>query len=124
MPSAQMFKVYNTHNNKIIKVNDAVKITSLPQYESFWVEVSTINYSTKVITGTVQNILQREHSFNVKDIISFKKNNIKEHKLEKDRFNISMLEDPLRQIILNGNNNLTIEEIEQTINIQYLKIEE
>lgn len=124
MSSTQMFKVFNTHNNKIIKVNDAVKITSLPQYESFWVEVININYKTKKITGTVQNILQRDHTFNHKDIISFKKNNIKEHKLEKDRFNISRLDKALLQKLVNENNNLTIDDLEKTINIQFLKIEE
>jgi hypothetical protein len=124
MSSTQMFKVYNTHNNFIIKVNDAVKITSLPQYESFWVEINTINYQTKEITGTVQNRLQRDHSFNHKDIVSFKKNNVKDHRLEKDRFDITRLDQAFVQKIVNSNRNMSIEELEQTINIQYLKIEE
>lgn len=126
MPSTQMFKVYNSYNNKIIKVKDAVKITSIPQYESFWVEVTAINYQTKEITGTVQNSLQRDHSFNYKDTINFKKNNIRDHKLEKDRFDVSNIDELFLQRLVDAikNNNLTKENIESCINIRYLDIEE
>lgn len=126
MPSTQMFKVYNSYNNKIIKVKDAVKITSIPQYESFWVEVTAINYQTKEITGTVQNSLQRDHSFNYKDTINFKKNNIRDHKLEKDRFDVSKIDELFLQRLVDAikNNNLTKENIESCINIRYLDIEE
>lgn len=125
MSSAQTFKVYNTHNNKIIKVNDAVKITSLPQYESFWVEINTINYQTKEISGSVQNILQRDHPFDHKDIVYFKKNNIKEHKLEKDRFDISKVDPALIiQMLLGANSELSLEDIERSINTRYLEKEE
>jgi hypothetical protein len=98
----QDFKIYNIHNNTQIKINDAVKITSMPQYESFWVEVisvknndsedDTLNGPVVEIIGSVQNILEREHLFNTNDIIKFNHKNVKEHKKEKDRFNLSNLD--------------------------------
>lgn len=117
--SLQKFKSYNTHNRTCIKVNDAVKITSIPQYESFWIEVKSVNNQTKEITGSVENILQLEHSFNHTDIISFYKKNIKEHKKEKDRFDLSKIStEDMSKILTSRLLNLSLEEFERCLNIR------
>lgn len=117
MQVGQQFREYNTHNEVNIKVNDAVKITSTPQMESFWIQVELVNGDT--ISGSVQNHLVREHAFNVNDIISFDKKNIKEHKLEKDRFNLSGVDpDYMKRVLLAAALNMSIEEFDRTLNIK------
>lgn len=69
------FKIYDLNQyNFDIELNDAVKITS-KHNESFWVVVKSINGD--IITGTVNNMLLRNHDYNEGDNISFNKNNIK-----------------------------------------------
>lgn len=114
---SQKFKSYNTHNRVNIKVNDAVKVTSEPQYESFWVEVRSVNEETKEITGSVENILQRRHRFNHTDIISFYKKNIKEYKKEEDRFNLDKIDsNAINNILAAAVLNMSLEDFEKFIN--------
>lgn len=112
------FKAYNIYTNiNDIHINDAVKITSNPQFESFWVEIKSINKRTNLIRGTVQNILQRPHNYNHEDLIEFKLKNIKMHKLEKDRFALNNLtQDEIMRILLASMSNMNIEEFESSLN--------
>ena len=111
------FKAYNIYNINQININDAVKVTSQPQNESFWVQVESINRRTKVIRGSVQNILQREHNYNVNDMISFKAFNIKEHKLERERFNLANLSsEELTRLRVAAILGLNLNEFEEFIN--------
>lgn len=105
--------------SKDIKRMDAVKVTSVPQIESFWVEI--ISVDGDMITGSVQNNLTRPHSYALNDIISFDKKNVKEHKAEAERFNLSNVsrEDMIRFMIaaavgMNAN------EFDRTLNIRTL----
>jgi hypothetical protein len=113
------FFEYNDSNimSKDIKRGDAVKITSQPQTESFWVEINSVDGDT--ITGSVQNHLIRPHEYNVNDIISFDKKNVREHKPETERFNLTNLsrEDIIR-LILGANSGMTPEQFDRTLNIR------
>ncbi len=116
----QEFKYYNTYDESIINVGDAVKITSSPQYESFWVEVERIDNFT--ITGSVQNNLVRKHDFNLNDIITFNVSNVKEYKKKEDRFKISNLDEEYRfKLYLANLLNMSIDEFDKTLNIQYVE---
>ncbi len=66
------FKIYNL--NLDIELNDAVKITS-EHSETFWVEIETIE--NNIIIGKVLNKLIFNHNYDLNDIITFNKNNIK-----------------------------------------------
>ena len=82
----QEYKEYNTHLNLQLNINDAVKVTTIPQNESFWVSIEKIN-ENNTFEGKVQNMLSRKHDFNYEDIITLEYKNIKEHKLKENRFN-------------------------------------
>ena len=82
----QEYKEYNTHLNLELNINDAVKVTTIPQNESFWVSIEKIN-ENNTFEGKVQNMLSRKHDFNYEDIITLEYKNIKEHKLKENRFN-------------------------------------
>ena len=82
----QEYKEYNTHLNLELNINDAVKVTTIPQNESFWVSIEKIN-ENNTFEGKVQNILYRKHNFNYEDIIILEYKNIKEYKLKENRFN-------------------------------------
>lgn len=105
--------------SKDIKRMDAVKVTSVPQIESFWVEINSVDGD--VITGSVQNNLTRPHSYALNDIISFDKKNVKEHKAEAERFNLSNIsrEDMIR-FMLAAASGMNADEFDQTLNIRML----
>ncbi len=116
----QVFKDYNIYDKSIINVGDAVKITTSPQYESFWVEVERID--NLLITGSVQNNLVREHDFNLNDVITFSVSNVKEYKKKEDRFKIDNLDEEYRfKLYLSNILNMSIDEFDKTLNIQYVE---
>lgn len=90
---SDVFKVYiGDQYNFEIKVNDAVKITVLSHLsseisETFWVEIKSINEN--IITGKVNNKLIYKHTFDLDDIITFNKNNIKLVNKSENRMNLS-----------------------------------
>lgn len=105
--------------SKDINRMDAVKVTSVPQTESFWVEINSV--IGDVITGSVQNNLNRPHSYSLNDIISFDKKNVKEHKEEAKRFDLSNIsrEDMIR-FMLAAASGMDANEFDRTLNIRML----
>lgn len=85
------FIIYNTHLNINITIGDAIKITSYPQYESFWVSIDRIirrNNFEVTFYCTIQNQLIKQHNYNYQDQIIIKgKKFIKDHKTYQQRFN-------------------------------------
>lgn len=89
MSANQEFHIYNTHNNTQINKGDAIKVTSIPQIESFWVFIEDIKPNGD-LKCKVQNHLYRPHLFKYEDIITItSKSYIKEHKQKSVRFIIS-----------------------------------
>ena len=70
----QVFREYN-FNFSNINIGDFIEITSIPQNETFHVEVLCI--FNEVIYGTVQSILVTYHNFEYLDDILILKKNIK-----------------------------------------------
>jgi hypothetical protein len=82
----QEFHVYNIYINIPINKGDAIKVTSIPQIESFWLSVETIKDNGD-LECKVQNNLHRPHLFKCGDIMTItSKSYIKEHKKESVRF--------------------------------------
>lgn len=86
------FIIYDTHLTINVTSGDAIKITSFPQNESFWVSIDRIitNRTNNEVTFycTVQNQLIKLHNYNYLDKIFIKgKKFIKEHKTHNQRFN-------------------------------------
>ena len=105
--------------SKNIKRMDAVKVTSVPQIESFWVEINSVDGD--MITGSVQNNLTRPHSYELNDIISFDKKNVKEHKEEAERFNLSNLSrEAMIRLMLAAANGMNANDFDRTLNIRML----
>lgn len=121
----QEYKVYNTYLNLELNINDAVKVTTIPQNESFWISIEKIN-DNNTFNGKVQNILCREHNFNYEDIITVEYKNIKEYKFKENRFNINSITSIDKQKMYNKylifksiyNREPNLEEIDKFINIQ------
>lgn len=121
----QEYKEYNTHLNLELNINDAVKVTTIPQNESFWVSIEKIN-ENNTFEAKVQNILSRKHDFNYEDIITLEYKNIKEHKLKENRFNPYSITLKDKQKMYNKylifksiyNREPNLEEIDKFINIQ------
>lgn len=121
----QEYKEYNTHLNLELNINDAVKVTTIPQNESFWVSIEKIN-ENNTFEGKVQNILYRKHNFNYEDIIILEYKNIKEHKLKENRFNPYSITIKDNQKMYNKylifksiyNREPNLEEIDKFLNIQ------
>jgi hypothetical protein len=121
----QEYKEYNTHLNLELNINDAVKVTTIPQNESFWVSIEKIN-ENNTFEGKVQNILSRKHDFNYEDIITLEYKNIKEHNLKENRFNINSISSLDKQTLLIKyllfkniyNKEPTLEDIDKFINIR------
>ena len=124
MSANQEFKIYNTHNNTQINKGDAIKVTSIPQIESFWVSIEDIKPNGD-LKCKVQNNLTKPHSFNYEDIITItSKSYIREYKNHIDRFKISdadRLEIISRYLVFKYTHNRepTQEDYEQIINIRY-----
>jgi hypothetical protein len=121
----QEYKEYNTHLNLELNINDAVKVTTIPQNESFWVSIEKIN-ENNTFEGKVQNILSRKHDFNYEDIITLEYKNIKEHNLKENRFNINSISSIDKQTLLikyllfknTYNKEPTLEDIDKFINVR------
>lgn len=121
----QEYKEYNTHLNLELNINDAVKVTTIPQNESFWISIEKIN-ENNTFEGKVQNILSRKHDFNYEDIITLEYKNIKEHNLKENRFNINSISSLDKQTLLIKyllfkniyNKEPTLEDIDKFINIR------
>ncbi len=85
MNQNQLFKEYNIFQDiNNFNIGDAVKVTSLPQYESFWISINKI-LDNSILECKIENDLIKEHPFKYEDIIQIKINYIKEHKLKNDR---------------------------------------
>lgn len=98
---------------------DAVKVTSVPQIESFWVEINSVDGD--MITGSVQNNLTRPHSYALNDIISFDKKNVKEHKAEAERFNLNNLSrEAMIRLMLAAASEMNANDFDRTLNIRML----
>lgn len=121
----QEYKEYNTHLNLELNINDAVKVTTIPQNESFWVSIEKIN-ENNTFEAKVQNILSRKHDFNYEDIITLEYKNIKEYKLKENRFNPYSITLKDKQKMYNKylifksiyNREPNLEEIDKFINIR------
>jgi hypothetical protein len=121
----QEYKEYNTHLNLELNINDAVKVTTIPQNESFWVSIEKLN-ENNTFEGKVQNILYRKHNFNYEDIIILEYKNIKEYKLKENRFNPYSITIKDKQKMYNKylifksiyNREPNLEEIDKFINIR------
>lgn len=82
----QEFRIYDIYTNTLINKGDAIKVTSIPQIESFWISVETIKDNGD-LECKIQNNLCRPHLFKCGDIITItSKSYIKEHKQESVRF--------------------------------------
>jgi hypothetical protein len=120
------FYVYNTHLNQQINIGDAIKITSYPQTESFWVSIEKIfNYNNTILYECkVQNVLNRQHAYNCSDIIYINDNKyIKEYKVKAQRNLItrneqSIINEKCFEFILEHNRLPTVIEFEQFINLK------
>lgn len=113
------FFEYNdsTIMSKDIKRGDAVKVTSQPQTESFWVEINSVDGNK--ITGSVQNNLIRAHPYALHSIISFDKKNVREHKPEAERFNLSNLgQEEMLRFMLAAVNGMDVNDFDRTLNIR------
>jgi len=123
MIANQQFKIYNIYNNIQINKGDAIKVTSIPQNESFWVSIEDIKLNGN-LKCKVQNILNKPHSFNYEDIITItSKSYIREYKNHIDRFKISdadLLEIISRYLAFKYTHNRepTLEDYEHIINIR------
>lgn len=125
----QVYKIYNLYLNQELSINDAIKITTIPQYESFWVSIENIKQDGD-LECRVQNILFKKHNFNYGDIIIIKPKYIKEYKKKSNRFNLNILSLEDKNLLLtkyymfkiNYNREPNFEEIETLINtkINYL----
>jgi hypothetical protein len=121
----QEYKEYNTHLNLELNINDAVKVTTIPQNESFWVSIEKIN-ENNTFEGKVQNMLSRKHDFNYEDIITLEYKNIKEYNLKENRFNINSISSIDKQTLLikyllfknTYNKEPTLEDIDKFINVR------
>ena len=121
----QEYKEYNTHLNLELNINDAVKVTTIPQNESFWVSIEKIN-ENNTFEGKVQNMLSRKHDFNYEDIITLEYKNIREHNLKENRFNINSISSIDKQTLLikyllfknTYNKEPTLEDIDKFINVR------
>jgi hypothetical protein len=121
----QEYKEYNTHLNLQLNINDAVKVTTIPQNESFWVSIEKIN-ENNTFEGKVQNMLSRKHDFNYEDIITLEYKNIKEHNLKENRFNVNSISSIDKQTLLikyllfknTYNKEPTLEDIDKFINVR------
>ena len=121
----QEYKEYNTHLNLELNINDAVKVTTIPQNESFWVSIEKIN-ENNTFKGKVQNMLSRKHDFNYEDIITLEYKNIREHNLKENRFNINSISSIDKQTLLikyllfknTYNKEPTLEDIDKFINVR------
>jgi hypothetical protein len=121
----QEYKEYNTHLNLELNINDAVKVTTIPQNESFWVSIEKIN-ENNTFEGKVQNMLSRKHDFNYEDIITLEYKNIKEHNLKENRINIKSISSIDKQTLLikyllfknTYNKEPTLEDIDKFINVR------
>ena len=123
----QEYKEYNTHLNLELNINDAVKVTTIPQNESFWVSIEKIN-ENNTFEGKVQNMLSRKHDFNYEDIITLEYKNIREHNLKENRFNINSISSIDKQTLLfkyllfknTYNKEPTLEDIDKFINVRLI----
>ena len=121
----QEYKEYNTHLNLELNINDAEKVTTIPQNESFWVSIEKIN-ENNTFKGKVQNMLSRKHDFNYEDIITLEYKNIREHNLKENRFNINSISSIDKQTLLikyllfknTYNKEPTLEDIDKFINVR------
>ena len=123
----QEYKEYNTHLNLELNINDVVKVTTIPQNESFWVSIEKIN-ENNTFEGKVQNMLSRKHDFNYEDIITLEYKNIREHNLKENRFNINSISSIDKQTLLfkyllfknTYNKEPTLEDIDKFINVRLI----
>ena len=121
----QEYKEYNTHLNLELNINDIIKVTTIPQNESFWVSIEKIN-ENNTFEGKVQNMLSRKHDFNYEDIITLEYKNIREHNLKENRFNINSISSIDKQTLLfkyllfknTYNKEPTLEDIDKFINVR------
>lgn len=89
------FYIYNTHLNQKLNTGDAIKVTSYPQCESFWVSIEKIIYynNKTLYECKVQNSLIRKHNYNYLDIIYINsKKYIKDFKIEEQRFHLNTID--------------------------------
>lgn len=126
--ASQKYKIYNNFNKEKLKINDAIKVTTLPQLESFWVEVNKIE--NNIIYGSIQNELIKPHGFNYLDTIKVSKKHIKELKKEEDRNNVNLLPknflNDMNQFIISfreiNKRDPTFKEFEIYKNVKYTEI--
>lgn len=116
------FRTYNYSFNEF-NVGDAIKITSNPQNESFWLSIEKIKNNGD-LECKIQNMLNRNHSFNYGDIILITSYSIiKEHKKQVERFqvnehNIEQLKTKYILFKMTYNREPTIADFETFINIK------